>query len=139
MIDTIIERKRVAWPPPANPIETIETRKYGYDNGTIGIPIQQQQQPNPYTIFQPQNQEAYISPPTKQQPNLFFPPKQQDYDLIPQKLYELYQNRPEDLPLNQPVTKQQSPKVPPPPPPRVHRKPILRSYSDAQVSETRHI
>jgi hypothetical protein len=139
LIDTIIERKRVAWPPPANPIETIETRKYGYDNGTIGIPIQQQQQPNPYTIFQPQNQEAYISPPTKQQPNLFFPPKQQDYDLIPQKLYELYQNRPEDLPLNQPVIKQQSPKVPPPPPPRVHRKPILRSYSDAQVSETRHI
>jgi hypothetical protein len=109
----------------------METRKYGYDDGTIGIPIQQQQ-PNPYTIFQPQNQEAYISPPTKQQPNLFFPPKQQDYDLIPQKLYE-------DLPLNQPVTKQQSPKVPPPPPPRVHRKPILRSYSDAQVSETRHI
>ena len=125
----VIDRKRVAWPPPANanPIETTETRKCGYNNVSFGLPLQKEQ-PDAYYVLQQQKQEAYLSP--KQQQDFFISQKQQEYNIIPQKGQQFH-NRPEVLSL--PLVQRQSPKVPPPPPPRVHRKPILRSSSDAQV------
>lgn len=130
------DRKRVAWPPTANTkIETIETRNYGYDSGVVGMTSLQHrdvyvsQKQGDYNAIHPlQKQEDYTTIPLQKQGDYNTIPlqKQGDYNTINNQKQQ-YQNQLDDLVI------QQTPKVvPPPPPPRGHRKPMLRSSSDAQ-------
>lgn len=83
-----------------------------------------------YNAIHPlQKQEDYTTIPLQKQGDYNTIPlqKQGDYNTINNQKQQ-YQNQLDDLVI------QQTPKVvPPPPPPRGHRKPMLRSSSDAQV------
>lgn len=103
-------------------IETIETRKYGYCSGIADMASHRDasvsQKQGDYNAIPHQKQEDYNTIPLQ---------KPREYNTILQQKQH-NQSQSDNLLI------QQSPKaVPPPPPPRAPRKPILRSYSDAQV------